>query len=313
MSIAAQEYKNIEIIVVDDASSDDTCSVAEHTLARFGCNFKIIKHDTNMGVSAARNTGFDVASGCYVIFFDADDMADPDFVSALFEAVTKNDSDAAFCGYRLRFEDTGKEQAVPVALNPSLKYSAEELTVMYILGQIKLAHMAAIFKTSFLKAIELKFTVGSWFGEDAEFVKKAFSRCGSIGFSIGCHYIYIQHENMASVSTKQNKDKSLLRNENNAEAICRSARYLAEFAESPKVRRLAMDYVLAEGLMKSLNVMVRRRDKEQFLRLLNAPGTRWALLAVLKHVLKNSRLFVNAVALLVAPRLYFGIKLKLWG
>ena len=305
LSIAAQDYKNIEIIVVDDGSSDDTCNVAEGVLARSGREFRVIKHEANMGVSVARNTGLDSASGDYVIFFDADDLADSNFVSVLFEAVTKNDSDVAFCGYRIRFESTSKERASPVGLKQLRQYSAEELTVMYILTQIKLSICSVIFKASFLKAAGLNFIPGCIFGEDTEFLTKAFSRCSSINFSTGCHYIYVRHEDAISNTTLQTQDRYLRRYSDNAEAICRAARYLMEHANSPKVCDIARNFMLAEGVIKTLNVAAMRRDEEAFYQTLREEETRRALLASSRYFFKKPEVFLKAAYLLVAPRMYF--------
>jgi len=304
-SIAAQDYENMEIIVADDGSSDNTCGVVENILKNSARDFKIIRHEANMGVSAARNTGLGAASGEYVVFFDADDLADQNFVSVLLKTITENDSDAAFCGFRFRFEDTGKEREVPVKLNLSRLYSAEELTVMYILKRIKPAIWSTIFKTSFLKTIDLEFTVGCRFGEDSEFLTKALSRCDLIHFSTGCHYIYVRHKDATSSITLQTLDKYLHRYSDSAEATCRAARYLMEHAESPKVRDVAMNFMLAKGLIETLNVAARRHYEAEFYRKLSSPETRRALLASHRFFFQKPEVFIKAAFLLIAPRLYF--------
>ena len=311
LSIAAQDYENIEIIVVDDGSSDGTGDLAENVLRRSGRDYRIIKHESNMGVSAARNSGFGSTKGDYVIFFDADDMADPNFVSVLLDAVTKNDSDAAFCGYRIRLENTGKEPMVPIELDSSRHYSAEALTAMYIFKRIRPGIWSTIFKTKFLKTTGLEFTAGCMVGEDTEFLTNAFSRCGSIGFSTACHYIYVQHEDMVSKTTRQTPDQSIRRYADDAGAVCRAAQYLAEHAESPKVRDIAMNFMLADGLIKTLNVAARQRDQEKFCRLVHVPETRRALMAsLLVSLPRKLDIFIKAATLLLFPRLYFTIRSK---
>ena len=94
-SIIAQDYPNIEIIVVNDASSDATESVARNALKDCGREFSIIEHKENRGVSAARNTGLDAARGEYVWFCDGDDLAERELVSTLMTLVMKHDCDAA--------------------------------------------------------------------------------------------------------------------------------------------------------------------------------------------------------------------------
>jgi glycosyltransferase involved in cell wall biosynthesis len=118
-SILAQDYDSIEIIFVDDASTDATADGASDILSKYRRQYKIIRHDKNMGVSAARNTGFSAAAGDYVLFMDADDLADADFISTLRDAITKDDSDVAFCSFRDRFDSTGREDLVEVQLDAS--------------------------------------------------------------------------------------------------------------------------------------------------------------------------------------------------
>lgn len=78
-SILAQTYKNIEIIVIDDASTDDTESLIN---SRFGGRIKYHKNDTNRGVAYSRNMGLGYASGEYIGLLDSDDIIlDPGYVA----------------------------------------------------------------------------------------------------------------------------------------------------------------------------------------------------------------------------------------
>jgi len=312
-SIVEQDCDDIEIIVVDDASSDGTGEVAGDALARSGRDFRIITREANGGCAASRNSGLREASGDYVIFFDADDIADPDFVSTLLGAITKNDSEVAFCGYRKLFEETGEEREVPLGLHHARHYSAEELTVMYIFSRIKPAIWTTIFKKSFLTSVGLEFTEVCRFAEDVEFLTKAFSRSRSIFFSTGCHYTYLQHVDMMSKTTRQTRDKFIRRYADNAAVVCRTARYLAEHAESPKVRDVAVNFMMAEGLIKTLNVAAMRNDEAEYYRMLSEPETRWTLAASRRYFFQKPEVFVKAARLLFAPRAYFRKRLKSCG
>ena len=308
LSIAAQDYENIELIVVDDGSSDGTGNVAESVLMRLGRDFKLIRHETNMGVSVARNSGLRCASGDYVIFFDSDDIADPDFVSTLLEAITKDDGDVAFCGYRQRFEHSREERAIPVGLDPRRQYSTEEITIMLIHGQLALI-IAAMFKTNFLKTIGLEFTPNCIGDEDGEFLTKAFSRCKKIGFSTKCSYVYIMHNNNTTKILRSTRDEKICYYADRAATLCRKARYLTEHAESQKVRDIG-NYILSEGLVKTLNAAAMHLDKAKFYQTLNMPETRQALFAGCRYFFKKPELFIKAVFLLIAPSVYFWVRSK---
>ena len=68
-SIIAQDYENIEIILSDDVSTDNTVKISRELLEKSRYKFKIVERSINGGQCSARNTGYNAASGEYVIFF----------------------------------------------------------------------------------------------------------------------------------------------------------------------------------------------------------------------------------------------------
>lgn len=85
-SALGQSYKPLEIIVVDDASSDDPAKA----LTDFHGSIRIIRHMTNRGAGAARNTGIDAAAGDYIAFLDSDDRWMPDKTARQIEFMKKH-------------------------------------------------------------------------------------------------------------------------------------------------------------------------------------------------------------------------------
>ena len=100
-SLLNQTYRNLEIIVVDDGSSDNTGKVIDDYLSKYD-NIKVI-HKKNAGVSAARNSGIEVASGDYIGFVDGDDTVDEEMFEVLIENAIKYDADISHCGYKMVF------------------------------------------------------------------------------------------------------------------------------------------------------------------------------------------------------------------
>ncbi len=95
-SVLNQDYRNFEVIVVDDGSTDNSGEVA----AVFGDSIRYI-YQTNAGLSAARNTGIRAAKGSLIGVLDADDMYEPMFLDTLVNALESDpDADGVYCGYQ---------------------------------------------------------------------------------------------------------------------------------------------------------------------------------------------------------------------
>ena len=95
-SIQKQTYQNLEIILVDDGSTDDSGVIAD----RFSLVDNRIKvyHRNNEGQSQARNYGQSRAKGKYLIFIDSDDYIHPEMIQSLYEQLIQEDADVSSCG-----------------------------------------------------------------------------------------------------------------------------------------------------------------------------------------------------------------------
>lgn len=91
-SMVKQTGSNYEVVVVDDCSSDDTSAIAMK-FREVSPVITVVKHDQNLGLGAARNSGLKLARGKYVSFIDSDDFLDPYFVENLTRHILKFDSD----------------------------------------------------------------------------------------------------------------------------------------------------------------------------------------------------------------------------
>lgn len=96
-SLLAQNYGNLEILLVDD-SSPDRCPEICDRYAQKDPRVKVI-HKINGGAASARNAGLDAATGDYICFVDADDVTRKDYVRHLLTAAEDSDADIAVCGY----------------------------------------------------------------------------------------------------------------------------------------------------------------------------------------------------------------------
>lgn len=92
-SVAAQTYTgDMECLLIDDCGTDDSINIAKQWIEGYNGNihFTIFCHSKNQGLSAARNTGIEVASGDYIYFLDSDDAITPDCIKALTDLAVKH-------------------------------------------------------------------------------------------------------------------------------------------------------------------------------------------------------------------------------
>ena len=117
-SIKHQTYRNIEIIVVEDCSTDNSRQVLQPHLK--DDRIKLVQHEKNSGLSAARNTGIESATGEYMMFVDSDDIVDSRLVAACVECAIKKNAEVVTYGFT-PFEDGLEDTELP--------YLAENLVI----------------------------------------------------------------------------------------------------------------------------------------------------------------------------------------
>lgn len=102
-SILSQTYKEIEVIVVDDGSSDQTGKIIDQYEALY-VQVRAI-HTMNSGVTSARLAGVEVSTGEWIGFVDGDDVIEPDMYERLLNNAQKYHADISHCGYQMVFAD----------------------------------------------------------------------------------------------------------------------------------------------------------------------------------------------------------------
>lgn len=102
-SVIDVNYKNLEIIVVDDGSTDKTASICRN-YAQKDRRIQLL-HQNNLGVVRARKTALDYSTGEYISFVDADDTVSVNIFEKLTEAMEQNNADIAVCGYEVAWSD----------------------------------------------------------------------------------------------------------------------------------------------------------------------------------------------------------------
>ena len=307
-SIIAQDYPNIEIIVVNDASTDATGDTARRVLEGCGRPFSIITHKKNCGETASRNTGMDTMKGEYVWFIDADDMAENNLVSTLYTLIEKYKCDISLCGLKDRFEDGRPDIFEPVKLEGANIRKGEDMVWLRVFNKITPHVCGMLFRKKFLHETGLRFHEGCTAGGDVEFQLKALCRAGQVAFASDCLYIYVHHAGMGSIRDNNTKEKFIRRYRDNTGAHIRTAQYLSEHAPSEKIKELADNYLMPQALIRRLTLCAKTDNRAGFDALLADDATRKMLSTSKSFFFQRPEVCLKAFALLCFPDIYYHMR-----
>ena len=181
-SIIAQTYKNLEIILVDDGSTDNCPAICEQ-FQREDDRIKVI-HQENGGLSHARNVGLEVARGDYIGFVDSDDWIEPNMYENLMSALQESGADIAVCRYQIEFEDSTKNTRNIEFSKRRRRYSPEEALRNIFIGDGYISN--AVWNKLYRKFVlaNTKFTVG----KICEDILWTALVVGNANFVIGLNY-----------------------------------------------------------------------------------------------------------------------------
>lgn len=175
-SLCKQSYSNIEIIVINDGSSDNSYDICKK-IAMSDNRIKLITK-VNSGVSDTRNVGIDSSSGDYITFVDSDDYVESDYVEKLLDLCSEHDCQIAFCGYSQDYNNFHKKLYFPFAgvckiVNISSGYPDKALFPRFV--------CTGLFKKSIIS--KLRFIPDLSYGEDRIFSMNAIFNSNKVAYT----------------------------------------------------------------------------------------------------------------------------------
>ena len=113
-SVDAQTFRDYEVIIVDDGSTDETSCIAD-TYAQSKCNVTVL-HRENEGPLLARRAGLKISRGQYAVFVDSDDGLHPEALQCIYDAIAGTDADSAIAVARILAVRTLRRLCLPVCI-----------------------------------------------------------------------------------------------------------------------------------------------------------------------------------------------------
>lgn len=187
LSLVNQTYDNVEIIVIDDGSTDQSGLICDRIVSQTPDKINVL-HTPNGGLSAARNHGIQAARGTYIGFIDGDDWVEPEMFEMLHSLIKSRNSDLSACA--LKFDDN---EGHDILHKPGNIYTAnqEELFELLINNRNVLGYACnKLFKTDIVKTILFDETLYS--SEDIDFCAKYAQKCNRISYCDSQLYHYRQ-------------------------------------------------------------------------------------------------------------------------
>lgn len=194
-----QSLEDIEIILIDDCSQDESRNIIKEYSVRYPNKVKYIFQEENHRQGAARNRGIEIAQGEYLVFVDSDDWIEPDMCESLYKKAKETNADMVGSNYFLSWDC--RDEVKKVDITPDLcgtmdKYKKGEYTKKYGMFWTR------IYKSSFLKESKLKFP------EDI-FYEDAFFNFYSVLYSNRIEHInkelyHYYQENQSTVRNRNN-------------------------------------------------------------------------------------------------------------
>lgn len=168
-SLMSQSMREgVEFIFVDDATPDDSIALVRKVVERHperAAQVRILTHEANQGLPAARNTGLHAATGRYILHCDADDYAEPTMLEELYSAAEAADADVVWCDWYLTFEQSERYMTM------SALATADEALRAMLGGRMKYNVWNKLVRRSLYDESGIEFPSGHGMGEDMTMIR----------------------------------------------------------------------------------------------------------------------------------------------
>ncbi len=246
-SIKNQTFQDFEVLCVDDRGSDSSIDIVKEYV-NADSRFKILTHEKNSGVSAARNTGLDAATGDNIMFVDSDDWLDLNALEVLNNKLNKTKCEIVmFNNYNVKPDGSKKLQDEDKEGDRTIKINDDELTLFVGVCWNR------VYRKSLLDRLKVRFPVGL-IVEDSDFTFKVCSQVDSVLIIDEPLYFYrIQRE--GSYTTADNVQERIV---DELEVLKNTYRYARDNGYDKKYRKYFL-HLIGTTARKIVSITHRRR------------------------------------------------------
>ena len=206
-SLVNQDVGDVEVIMVDDGSTDDSAAICRALAAKHAeCHFVEQLH---AGVSAARNNGLRKATGDFILFVDGDDFLSPGALAEIYDRVSSRDVDILFASMNDYDNDTGTTSYNQLRWPSDESFrnasSSEVLSNLFSLNDGALWHIRHVFRRTFLLEKDIFFDPDLACSEDCHFFMQAVQAATAFDYSTFPVYNYRRGRSGSTITTMGKK------------------------------------------------------------------------------------------------------------
>ena len=252
-SVTKQTYRNLEIILVDDGSTDCTGIICDK-LAKEDNRISVI-HKTNGGLSDARNAGIDVSRGEYISFVDSDDYIASDMLEHMMNAMCETDISMVVVGF---WKQSGDAREYCGPTTERVVSSEEALKDIYIGHEIYPASWNKLYRRALFN--NNRFAVGM-INEDSEIITKLLMECNRVALVSKPLYIYMIREGSITQSSFSSKDYNGIKAYRTAVDVCKKRKKsllpYARYYETSRIYNTYIELVTSDERMIKYRFLLR--------------------------------------------------------